>query len=32
MLDAHASGADVYDMRGVPPTLDPADRPFGLLR
>ncbi|WP_327371046.1 lipid II:glycine glycyltransferase FemX [Streptomyces sp. NBC_01217] len=32
MLDAHALGADVYDMRGVPSTLDPDDRPFGLLR
>lgn len=32
MLDAHALGADVYDMRGVPSTLDPQDRPFGLLR
>ncbi|MFF2022544.1 lipid II:glycine glycyltransferase FemX [Streptomyces sp. NPDC058171] len=32
ILDAHALGADVYDMRGVPATLDPADRPFGLMR
>ncbi|WP_079126103.1 chorismate synthase [Streptomyces sp. ERV7] len=32
MLDAHALGAEVYDMRGVPSTLDPQDRPFGLLR
>ncbi|MEU0394810.1 peptidoglycan bridge formation glycyltransferase FemA/FemB family protein [Streptomyces sp. NPDC006208] len=32
LLDAHALGADVYDMRGVPSTLDPDDRPFGLLR
>ncbi|MET9658260.1 peptidoglycan bridge formation glycyltransferase FemA/FemB family protein [Streptomyces sp. NPDC006510] len=32
MLDAHALGADVHDMRGVPSTLDPDDRPFGLLR
>ncbi|MEU7242838.1 lipid II:glycine glycyltransferase FemX [Streptomyces sparsogenes] len=32
MLDAHAQGAEVYDMRGVPSTLDPDDRPFGLLR
>ncbi|MFF3287190.1 lipid II:glycine glycyltransferase FemX [Streptomyces sp. NPDC003023] len=32
MLDAQALGADVYDMRGVPSTLDPDDRPFGLLR
>ncbi|MFG2720920.1 lipid II:glycine glycyltransferase FemX [Streptomyces sp. NPDC048416] len=30
--DAHALGAQVYDMRGVPSTLDPQDRPFGLLR
>lgn len=32
MLDAHALGAEVYDMRGVPSTLDPQERPFGLLR
>ncbi|MFD6179608.1 lipid II:glycine glycyltransferase FemX [Streptomyces goshikiensis] len=32
MCDAHALGADEYDMRGVPSTLDPDDRPFGLLR
>lgn len=32
LLDAHALGADVYDMRGVPSTLDPDDRPYGLLR
>ncbi|MEU0596977.1 peptidoglycan bridge formation glycyltransferase FemA/FemB family protein [Streptomyces sp. NPDC006393] len=32
MLDAHARGAEVYDMRGVPASLDPCDRPFGLLR
>ncbi|CAM5538251.1 lipid II:glycine glycyltransferase FemX [Streptomyces aurantiogriseus] len=32
MLDAHARGAEVYDMRGIPSTLDPEDRPFGLLR
>ncbi|MFD9792279.1 lipid II:glycine glycyltransferase FemX [Streptomyces sp. NPDC059070] len=32
LLDAHALGAQVYDMRGVPSTLDPDDRPFGLLR
>ncbi|WP_308315575.1 peptidoglycan bridge formation glycyltransferase FemA/FemB family protein [Streptomyces sp. ISL-100] len=32
MRDAHALGADVYDMRGVPSTLDPDDRGFGLLR
>ncbi|NWF30962.1 peptidoglycan bridge formation glycyltransferase FemA/FemB family protein [Streptomyces sp. PKU-EA00015] len=32
MQDAHALGADVYDMRGVPSTLDPGDRGYGLLR
>ncbi|MET8228367.1 peptidoglycan bridge formation glycyltransferase FemA/FemB family protein [Streptomyces sp. NPDC005301] len=32
LLDAHALGADVYDMRGVPSTLDPAERAYGLLR
>jgi lipid II:glycine glycyltransferase (peptidoglycan interpeptide bridge formation enzyme) len=32
LLDAKALGADVYDMRGVPSTLDPDDRPYGLLR
>lgn len=32
MLDAQALGADVYDMRGVPSTLDPDDRAHGLLR
>ncbi|MGP9017527.1 lipid II:glycine glycyltransferase FemX [Streptomyces sp. BR1] len=32
LLDAHALGAEVYDMRGIPSTLDPDDRPFGLLR
>jgi lipid II:glycine glycyltransferase (peptidoglycan interpeptide bridge formation enzyme) len=32
LLDAQALGADVYDMRGVPSTLDPDDRPYGLLR
>ncbi|WP_240139557.1 lipid II:glycine glycyltransferase FemX [Streptomyces sp. MUM 178J] len=32
LLDAHERGADVYDMRGVPSTLDPDERPFGLLR
>lgn len=30
--DAHELGAAVYDMRGVPGTLDPADREFGLMR
>ncbi|MET9925539.1 MULTISPECIES: peptidoglycan bridge formation glycyltransferase FemA/FemB family protein [unclassified Streptomyces] len=32
LLDAHALGADVYDMRGVPSTLDPSERAYGLLR
>ncbi|GGX01636.1 lipid II:glycine glycyltransferase FemX [Streptomyces chryseus] len=32
LRDAHAGGADVYDMRGVPSTLDPDDRGHGLLR
>ncbi|MFF7181316.1 peptidoglycan bridge formation glycyltransferase FemA/FemB family protein [Streptomyces sp. NPDC008121] len=32
LLDAHALGADVYDMRGVPSTLDPDVRAHGLLR
>ncbi|MEU9998864.1 peptidoglycan bridge formation glycyltransferase FemA/FemB family protein [Streptomyces sp. NPDC050848] len=32
LLDAHALGADVYDMRGIPSTLDPDDRAHGLLR
>lgn len=32
MCDAHALGADEYDMRGVPSTLDPDERSFGLLR
>ncbi|MFF5443947.1 lipid II:glycine glycyltransferase FemX [Streptomyces sp. NPDC012888] len=32
MCDAHALGAEEYDMRGVPSTLDPSDRSFGLLR
>ncbi|WP_267245730.1 lipid II:glycine glycyltransferase FemX [Streptomyces sp. PR69] len=32
LLDAHERGAEVYDMRGVPSTLDPDERPFGLLR
>ncbi|MEW2416082.1 peptidoglycan bridge formation glycyltransferase FemA/FemB family protein [Streptomyces sp. NPDC046866] len=32
MRDAHALGADEYDMRGVPSTLDPDARSFGLLR
>ncbi|MFE5482430.1 lipid II:glycine glycyltransferase FemX [Streptomyces sp. NPDC056527] len=32
MRDAHAAGAEVYDMRGIPSTLDPDDRAHGLLR
>ncbi|WP_445395868.1 lipid II:glycine glycyltransferase FemX [Streptomyces sp. LE64] len=32
ILDAHALGAGAYDMRGVPATLDPEERSFGLLR
>ncbi|MEU1282472.1 peptidoglycan bridge formation glycyltransferase FemA/FemB family protein [Streptomyces sp. NPDC005805] len=32
LQDAHALGADVYDMRGVPSTLDPEERAHGLLR
>ncbi|MGW0912541.1 lipid II:glycine glycyltransferase FemX [Streptomyces sp. NPDC002784] len=32
LRDALALGADVYDMRGVPSTLDPGERAYGLLR
>ncbi|HET6356552.1 MAG TPA: peptidoglycan bridge formation glycyltransferase FemA/FemB family protein [Streptomyces sp.] len=32
LIDAHALGADMYDMRGVPSTLDPGERAYGLLR
>ncbi|WP_330241490.1 lipid II:glycine glycyltransferase FemX [Streptomyces sp. NBC_00525] len=32
LCDARDGGAEVYDMRGVSSTLDPDDRPFGLLR
>ncbi|WP_069465686.1 lipid II:glycine glycyltransferase FemX [Actinacidiphila rubida] len=32
LCDAQASGAAVYDMRGVPDDLDPASRAYGLLR
>ncbi|MGW4205699.1 lipid II:glycine glycyltransferase FemX [Streptomyces sp. NPDC004726] len=32
MRDAIAQGAGVYDMRGVPDTLDPSERSFGLVR
>ncbi|MFK4547178.1 lipid II:glycine glycyltransferase (peptidoglycan interpeptide bridge formation enzyme) [Streptomyces tendae] len=30
--DAHARGVATYDMRGVPDTLDPEVRAFGLMR
>jgi lipid II:glycine glycyltransferase (peptidoglycan interpeptide bridge formation enzyme) len=30
--DAHASGADVYDLRGITDTLDPNDHLFGLIQ
>ncbi|MFF9757167.1 lipid II:glycine glycyltransferase FemX [Streptomyces sp. NPDC014344] len=30
--DAHAAGVATYDMRGVPDTLDPEVRAFGLMR
>jgi lipid II:glycine glycyltransferase (peptidoglycan interpeptide bridge formation enzyme) len=32
LADAHAGGADVYDLRGISDTLDPDDRLFGLSR
>lgn len=32
LRDALAGGAAVYDMRGVPATLDPENRSFGLTR
>ncbi|MEV7561128.1 lipid II:glycine glycyltransferase FemX [Streptomyces sp. NPDC048331] len=32
ICDAHALGAEEYDMRGVPSTLDPSARSYGLLR
>ncbi|MCL7424826.1 lipid II:glycine glycyltransferase FemX [Streptomyces sp. YS415] len=32
LQDALALGADVYDMRGVPSTLDPEERAYRLLR
>ncbi|MFJ8016926.1 lipid II:glycine glycyltransferase FemX [Streptomyces sp. NPDC096339] len=32
MCDALELGAEEYDMRGVPSTLDPDERAFGLLR
>jgi len=30
--DAHASGADVYDLRGITDTLNPDDHLFGLIQ
>ena len=30
--DAHASGAEIYDMRGITDTLDPDDHLFGLIQ
>ncbi len=30
--DAHAAGADVYDLRGISDTLDPEDPLFGLIQ
>jgi lipid II:glycine glycyltransferase (peptidoglycan interpeptide bridge formation enzyme) len=30
--DAHASGAGIYDMRGITDTLDPNDHLFGLIQ
>lgn len=30
--DAHASGAEVYDLRGITDTLDPDDHLFGLIQ
>jgi lipid II:glycine glycyltransferase (peptidoglycan interpeptide bridge formation enzyme) len=30
--DAHDTGADTYDMRGITDTLDPDDHLFGLLQ
>jgi lipid II:glycine glycyltransferase (peptidoglycan interpeptide bridge formation enzyme) len=32
LTDALAHGADVYDLRGISDTLDPANPLFGLLR
>jgi lipid II:glycine glycyltransferase (peptidoglycan interpeptide bridge formation enzyme) len=32
LQDAHAGGANVYDLRGISDTLDPSDPLFGLLR
>ena len=30
--DAHAAGCDVYDLRGISDTLDPANHLFGLVQ
>jgi vancomycin resistance protein VanK len=30
--DAHALGCDVYDLRGIADTLDPANHLFGLVQ
>jgi lipid II:glycine glycyltransferase (peptidoglycan interpeptide bridge formation enzyme) len=32
LSDAHASGAKVYDLRGISDTLDPDDHLFGLIQ
>jgi lipid II:glycine glycyltransferase (peptidoglycan interpeptide bridge formation enzyme) len=32
LCDASERGAEVYDMRGIPDVLDPADRGHGLVR
>ena len=32
LADAHAGGANLYDLRGISDTLDPDDPLFGLLR
>jgi lipid II:glycine glycyltransferase (peptidoglycan interpeptide bridge formation enzyme) len=32
ITDAHASGADVYDLRGITDTLDPDDPHVGLIQ
>jgi lipid II:glycine glycyltransferase (peptidoglycan interpeptide bridge formation enzyme) len=32
LTDAHTSGAEVFDLRGISDTLDPDDPLFGLLR
>lgn len=32
MCDSLELGATAYDMRGIPDTLDPSDRGFGLMR